>query len=93
MAGAFEAAYHYAQKRVQFGKPISGFQLTQEKLVRSLGEIQSSMCLLARVSTNFDKGSGTTMGQIAMTKAHLSRVGRDVTRTAREIQGANGILW
>lgn len=33
------------------------------------------------------------MGQIAMAKAHCSRVGRDVTRTAREIQGANGVLW
>ena len=33
------------------------------------------------------------MGQIAMVKAHVSRVGRDVTRLAREIQGANGLLW
>jgi alkylation response protein AidB-like acyl-CoA dehydrogenase len=33
------------------------------------------------------------MGQVAMTKAHVSRVARDVCRTAREIQGANGILW
>ena len=34
-----------------------------------------------------------TMGQIAMTKAHVTRVARDVTRTAREMQGANGVLW
>jgi alkylation response protein AidB-like acyl-CoA dehydrogenase len=33
------------------------------------------------------------MGQVAMCKAHVSRIGRDVTRTAREMQGANGILW
>ena len=33
------------------------------------------------------------MGQIAMTKAHVSRVARDVTRMSREMQGANGILW
>ena len=32
------------------------------------------------------------MGQIAMAKAHVSRVGRDVVRLAREIQGANGLL-
>ncbi len=28
-----------------------------------------------------------------MTKAHVTRVARDVTRTAREMQGANGVLW
>jgi len=39
MAGAFEAAYHYAMKRVQFGKPIAGFQLIQERLVRMLSDI------------------------------------------------------
>ena len=57
-----------------------------------LGEIESSMTLLTRLTLNFQKGKGT-MGQIAMCKAHISRVGRDVCRTAREIQGANGILW
>lgn len=50
MAGAFEHAYHYAMKRVQFGKPIAGFQLTQEKLVRTLGEIESCIALLLRVT-------------------------------------------
>ncbi len=34
-----------------------------------------------------------TLGQIAMTKAHVTRVARDVTRTAREMHGANGVLW
>jgi alkylation response protein AidB-like acyl-CoA dehydrogenase len=34
-----------------------------------------------------------TLGMAAMIKAHATRVGRDVCRTAREIQGANGILF
>jgi acyl-CoA oxidase len=92
MAGAFEAAYTYAMNRQQFGKPIAGFQLTQEKLVRMQGEIQSCISLLLRVTQQFEAGKAT-MGQIAMTKAHVTRIGRDVTRVAREIQGANGILW
>jgi acyl-CoA oxidase len=92
MAGAFEHAYHHAMKRVQFGKPIAGFQLIQERLVRMLGEIESCITLLLRVSQEFQAGKAT-LGRIAMVKAHVSRVGRDVTRTAREIQGANGILW
>jgi len=92
MAGAFEAAYKYAMSRVQFGKPIAGFQIQQERLVRMLGEIESCITLLMRLSLLFEKGK-TTMGQIAMCKAHVTRVGRDVTRTAREMFGANGVLW
>lgn len=92
MAGAFEAAYHYAMKRVQFGRPIAGFQLQQERLVRMLGEITSCLTLLMRVTENFEAGRAT-MGQIAMVKAHVSRVARDTTRVAREMMGANGVLW
>lgn len=35
-AGAYEAAHKYALERVQFGKPIAGFQMIQEKLVKML---------------------------------------------------------
>ncbi len=92
MSGAFEAAYHYSMKRIQFGKPIAGFQLIQERLVRMLSDIQSCLTLLMRVTLDYQEGKAT-MGRIAMVKAHVSRIGRDVTRTAREIHGANGILW
>ncbi len=50
------------------------------------------MTMLTRLCLLFDSGK-TTMGQIAMCKAHVSRVSRDVARTAREMQGANGVLW
>lgn len=33
------------------------------------------------------------MGQIAIAKAHISRIARDVTRISREIFGADGLLW
>ena len=92
MAGAFEAAYNYTMNRKQFGKPIAGFQIQQERLVRMQGEIQSCILLLIRISELYMRGKAT-MGQIAMTKAHVTRVARDVTRTAREMQGANGVLW
>ena len=57
-----------------------------------LGEIQSCMAMVTRLSLMFEQGKAT-MGPIAMCKAHCSRVGRDVARTAREMQGANGVLW
>jgi alkylation response protein AidB-like acyl-CoA dehydrogenase len=36
---AYEIALNYAQERIQFGKPIAGFQLVQHKLAGMLGEI------------------------------------------------------
>lgn len=45
-----------------------------------------------RITQNFEAGKAT-MGQIAMMKAHVTRVARDTTRTAREMMGANGVLW
>ena len=60
--------------------------------MRMLGDIESCLTLLVRCVLEYQAGKAT-MGQIAMVKAHISRVGRDVCRTAREIQGANGILW
>lgn len=59
MAGAYEAAYDYAMKRVQFGKPIAGFQLIQERLVRAQGDIQTSILLLARMCILYDEGKAT----------------------------------
>ena len=92
IAGCFEKAYQYTMNRQQFGRPLAGFQLQQERLVRMLGEIESCITILIRVCQLFERGKAT-MGQVAMCKAHCSRVARDVARTAREMMGANGILW
>ena len=90
-AGAYEAAFEYCQKRQQFGKPIAGYQLIQEKLVRALAQIESIMLLCHRVAYLYQRGHAQ-MGQIAMTKAQCSRVAREVCALAREIMGGNGIL-
>jgi glutaryl-CoA dehydrogenase len=59
MAGAYEAAYKYAMQRVQFGKPIAGFQLTQQKLVRMLGDIEACLTLLVKTTQNYMAGKAT----------------------------------
>src|SRR4029450_8447671 len=46
--GAYEHALAYALEREQFGRPIGGFQLVQDLLVRMLGNITASACLCAR---------------------------------------------
>lgn len=84
LAGAYEAAYNYAMQRVQFGKPIAGFQMTQQKLVKMLADIQACLTLLMTTTTNYMKGKAT-MGQISMVKAHCARIGRENVRVAREI--------
>jgi alkylation response protein AidB-like acyl-CoA dehydrogenase len=47
---------------------------------------------LAHTCKEYEKGR-SSIGKISMVKAHITRVARDVTRTARELQGANGLLW
>ncbi len=48
--GAYEHALAYAKEREQFGRPIGGFQLVQDLLVRMLGNITASACLCTRLA-------------------------------------------
>ena len=49
-AGAYEAAIKYTTQRIQFGKPIAGFQLIQERLSRMMANSEFTISHLARVS-------------------------------------------
>ena len=54
--GAYENALRYACNREQFGRPIGGFQLVQDLLVRMLGNVTSSLALCARLAQLQDQG-------------------------------------
>src|SRR6202030_498679 len=54
--GAYEFALKYAQEREQFGRPIGRFQLVQDLLVRMLGNITASACMVMRLSQMQDAG-------------------------------------
>jgi glutaryl-CoA dehydrogenase len=89
--GAYEHALRYAGERTQFGKPIAGFQLVQDLLVRMLGNITSSAALCSHVSRLQDAGT-LTDEQASLAKAVSTVRMRETVGWARELMGGNGIL-
>jgi glutaryl-CoA dehydrogenase len=91
MMGAYENALAYAQKREQFGKPIGGFQLVQDLLVKMLGNITSSQTMCFRLSQLQDAGK-LKDEHASLAKAFCTVKMRECVGWARELLGANGIL-
>lgn len=87
----FESSVKYATTRIQFDKPIGGFQLVQEKLVWMLNEITKAQLLCWRLAQLKDAGSVRPQ-QISMAKRNNVWMALECARLAREIHGANGIL-
>ena len=84
-------ALEYAKSRVQFDRPIAGFQLVQAKLVRMLSEITKGQLLAHRLSTLIDDGAARHQ-MISMAKQNNVAIALDIARDARDILGANGIM-
>jgi glutaryl-CoA dehydrogenase len=89
--GAYEHALRYAQKRVQFGRPIASFQLVQDLLFRMLGNITSSQSLCLRLSQMQEEGTMKDE-HASLAKGICTVRMRETVGWAREILGANGIL-
>ncbi len=88
---AFEYALKYAKEREQFGKPIAGFQLIQQKLVEMATEVTLMQQLCLSLARNLEKGQ-MTEGMVSMAKYNNARKARYVTQLAREVMGGNGLL-
>jgi glutaryl-CoA dehydrogenase len=88
---AYEYALEYAKKREAFGKPIAGFQMIQDKLVRMLGAITAMQMMTLRLSQLADEGK-LTDAQASLAKVHNCASAREVVALGREILGGNGIL-
>ncbi|MCI0714078.1 MAG: acyl-CoA dehydrogenase family protein, partial [Chloroflexi bacterium] len=88
---AFEMALKYAQERIQFGKPIAGFQLIQQKLVEMAAEVTAMQLLCFRLAELMTKDAAD-MPMLSLAKYNNARKARLVTQLAREILGGNGIL-
>jgi glutaryl-CoA dehydrogenase len=91
MIGAYEAAVEYAKERVQFGRPIGGFQLIQDHLTRMLGDITASLGMAVRVAQLQDAGACRDE-QAALAKLFCTERLRESVARARELFGGNGVL-
>src|SRR6267143_133229 len=89
--GAYEHALRYATERVQFGKPIGGFQLVQDLLVRMLGNVTSTQAMMLRLAQLQDEGLMRDE-HASLAKAFCTVKCRETVGYARELLGGNGIL-
>jgi glutaryl-CoA dehydrogenase len=86
----YDTALKYSQQRIQFGKPLAGFQLTQEKLVKILTEISKSQLICLHLGRMKDNGKLKPV-QISMAKMNNVSMALECARISRSILGANGI--
>ena len=87
---AYEVALRYAAQRVQFNKPIAAFQLTQQKLVDMVLEIQKGVLVALHIGRMKDAGT-LCPEQISFGKLNNVREAIAIAREARTILGGNGI--
>lgn len=90
-AGAFELALKYTKEREQFGRPIAGFQLIQQKLVEMATEVTLMQTLCLQLSHLISRGQ-LSEGMASMAKYNNARKARYVTQLARECLGGNGMV-
>lgn len=86
----YDSALRYSKERIQFGKPIGQFQLTQKKLAEMITEITKAQLLTWRLGTLANVGKATP-AQISMAKRNNVMTALTVAREARQIHGGMGI--
>lgn len=87
----YDTALRYAKERMQFGRPIAGFQLQQKKLAEMITEITKAQLLAWRLGVLKNEGRATP-AQISMAKRNNVDMALTIARDARQILGAMGII-
>jgi len=86
----YDSALRYSQERIQFDRPIGGFQLTQKKLAEMITEITKAQLLTFRLGQLANEHRATP-AQISMAKRNNVLMALDIAREARQIHGGMGI--
>lgn len=86
----YDTALRYSKERVQFDKPIGGFQLQQKKLAEMITEITKAQLLNWRLGVLMNEGRATPP-QVSMAKRNSCEVACNIAREARQMLGGMGI--
>jgi glutaryl-CoA dehydrogenase len=86
----YDTALRYSQERMQFDRPIGGFQLQQKKLAEMITEITKAQLLVWRLGVLMNEGKVTAQ-QISMAKRNSCEIATNIARDARQILGGMGI--
>lgn len=86
----YDSALRYSKERIQFGRPIGGFQLTQKKLAEMITEITKAQLLTWRLGVLKNEHRATPQ-QISMAKRNNVNMALQIAREARQIHGGMGI--
>ncbi len=86
----YDTALRYSKERIQFGKPIGGFQLQQKKLAEMVTEITKAQLLVWRIGVLMNEGRATA-AQISMAKRNSCEIATNIARDARQMLGGMGI--
>ncbi len=87
----FQTALDYSKNRIQFSRPLAGYQLTQKKLAEMYTEISKAQLLCLRLGRMKDAGEMEPV-HVSMAKMNNVAMALDCARTARSILGGNGIM-
>jgi glutaryl-CoA dehydrogenase len=86
----YDSALRYSKERIQFGKPIGGFQLTQKKLAEMITEITKGQLMVWRLGVLKNENRANP-AQISMAKRNSVHTALTIAREARQIHGGMGI--
>jgi glutaryl-CoA dehydrogenase len=86
----YDTALRYSKERIQFGRPIGGFQLQQKKLAEMITEITKAQLLNWRLGTLMNEGKATPQ-QVSMGKRNACEIAANIAREARQMLGGMGI--
>ncbi len=88
----YETALDYAKSRVQFKRPLAGYQLVQQKLVEMVSEITKAQLLALQLGRLKEAGKARP-AQISLAKRNNVKIALDIARASRDVLGANGIMF
>jgi glutaryl-CoA dehydrogenase len=86
----YDTALRYSQERIQFGRPIGGFQLQQKKLAEMITEITKAQLMNWRLGVLMNEKRATP-AQVSMAKRNGCEIATNIAREARQMLGGMGI--